>query len=122
MQHKRSTNPNVAADITIVNVELADGEDFDEKKALDGCYTFQILGGQHINICDWELLGSVYHGKPSDKIPQHVWWKTCEVYQNLTSAERSLFVYAANAKFFLEHSFFEKVRACSSSRIARTHM
>ena len=117
MQHKRSLNANVAADNTIVNVKLPDGEAFDETNALQGNYTFEILGGQHINICDWELLGTTYFGMTSDKIPPHVWWKTCEVYQNLTADEKSLFVYAANAKFNLEHGFFEKVRACSSSHM-----
>ena len=110
LQLLRTNNPNMSSEIIIVNVELPVGTNFDETKALEGAYTFQILGGQHINICDWELLGTVYHGKASNNIPQNVFWKTVEIYLNLTADERSIFILAANAKLLLEHSTFEKVR------------
>ena len=122
LQLLRSKNPNVASDITIANVELPEGKVFDETMALQGEYEFQILGGQHINICDWELLCTVYHGKTLDLIPQHVWWKTVELYQNLTADQRSLFINAANTKFFLEHSIFEKVSVFFIARTSNTYV
>ena len=110
LQQARSNNPNISSDITIVAVQLDPEEPFDLDRAEKGEYTFWILGGQHINHCDWELLAGVYHGKTQADIPPNVFWKTCQVYKNLTPDERAQFVLTHNAKIQLVHSNFEKVR------------